>query len=80
LLGMLEVLHLPAHHGGGGSAHALTLGDELGWSPLQVLSVRNRHVIGRGGMSALARLEGMGGPLPVASQNFDCGGRMRNST
>ena len=75
LLGMLAMLHLPAHHGRSGRAHALAPGDELGWRPLQVRPVRGRHVLGRGGVRTPAGIEGMGGHAFVAVQDFHRAGR-----
>ncbi|TSE21191.1 hypothetical protein Taqua_02313 [Tepidimonas aquatica] len=74
LFGVGAVLHLPAHHGGGGRADALAPGDELGWRPLQVCPVRGRHVLSSRGVRAFAPIERVGGHPLVAVQDFHGGG------
>ena len=70
LLGVCTVLHLPAHHPGGGRADALTPADELGRRPLQVRPVRGRHVLGHRGEATYLGVAGVGGDALAAQQHL----------
>jgi len=77
LLGVWPALHLPAHHAGGGCAHALAPGDELGRRPLRLRPVRRRHVLGHRGEAAHPVAAGMGGDALAAQQHLHRGGGQR---